>query len=1037
MVKKKKKKPPVLQPEKRKGKPKKPQRSRAGAAARGKRFRAEPEPEPEPEGGRRIQRGDPAFPGQPPPFPIVGIGASAGGLEAFTAVLRALPTDTGMAFVIVQHLAPEHDSILSTLLANTTDMPVFEVEDGLRVEPNHVYVIPPNVNMGVLHAVLHLIPRGGSRGHFMPIDFFFRSLAEEQKEKAIGVVLSGTASDGALGLKAIKAEGGITLAQSPQSSKYDGMPRAAISAGVVDVVLAPEEIAMELTKIGRHPYIRRPLQKVPEPMEGDDNLSKVFFLLRSLSGVDFTHYKQATIKRRIRRRMVLHKIDRLSEYIRYLQHNAGEVEALYQDILIHVTGFFRDPETFEALKTAVYPQVLKNRPPDSPIRIWVPGCSTGEEAYSLAISLIEFLGPNSGGTLIQIFATDISRSAIEKARVGFYPESITSDVSEERLRRFFAKADGGYRIAKSIRDMCVFAKQDVTRDPPFSKLDLISCRNVLIYLGPILQKRAMTVFHYALKPTGFLLLGSSESIGSFSDLFSLKDKHKIYSPQRTEARLNMAFSADYGVEKSTQPKPLPKAKSPPADLRSDVDRLILEKYAPAGVIINNDLQIVQVRGQTGRYLEPAPGQATLSILKMARQGLLLELRTAIHTSRKQNTAVRKEGLRVKQNGDNWFVDLEVLPLEFSGERHFLILFQDSKGREDGDADERIGRGARRKPAPRGKAEPQKVQKLETELAATRGYLQSIIQDQEATNEELQSSNEEVLSSNEELQSTNEELETAKEELQSTNEELNTVNEELRTRNQELSQVNSDLMNLLTSAYIPLIIVGSDLRIRRFTPMAEKAFNLIPGDVGRPIGDIKSNINIANLPGLILETVESVTVTEREVQDLEGHWYTLRIRPYKTVDNRIDGAVLALMDIDAVRRGMEQLKEGAEYACAAADLVERPLIVIDGELRVKKTNRAFQKTFGLGQQETEGKILNRVGNGQWNDPSFKGFLQSLLEKQATPEDSGGLSCFWKTGQRTHRVTGTELAGGANRSRAILVAFDNVEPSEAEGHTPPGQ
>jgi two-component system, chemotaxis family, CheB/CheR fusion protein len=819
----------------------------------------------------------------------VGIGASAGGLEAFTQLLSALTPQTRMAFVLVQHLAPLHKSMLTQILSNETRIPVQEVKDGMRVEPNNVYVIPPNASLGIFHGVLHLMPRGEGARH-LPIDSFFKSLAEDQKGRAIGVILAGTASDGSMGLRAIKAEGGITLAQDPSTAKYDGMPRAAIAAGVVDFVLPPDKLALELAKIGEHPYVKAAKSPQPDVMEPEDQLHKVFFILRTHSGVDFIHYKHATLRRRIKRRMVLRKLDSLTDYVRYLEGHPQEVDELYQDILIHVTSFFRDPDLFEHLKLAVYSPLLKGRTADSPIRIWVPGCSTGEEAYSLAMSLLEHIDAGKWRNVrIQIFASDISQQAIDKARVGFYTTSIEADVSTERLRKYFSKSDGGYRVSKKIRDLCVFARQDMTKDPPFSKIDLITCRNVLIYLGAALQKRVISIFHYALKPSAFLVLGASETIGAHSDLFALADKtHKIYRKKSALMRLNMEFPLDYSERLDPQRR-LPPAARSRSELSTEVDRIILDRFAPAGVVVNGDFQIVQFRGHTGSYLEPAPGTASLSVLKMARDGLAIELRSALQTSRRKNTTERRERVCVKRPGGMGEVNVEVIPLTSEEtEKHFVILFWDAapppatkSKRKGSDDDKDMGR----------------LGKLEQELTATREYLQSIIQDQEATNEELQSANEEILSSNEELQSTNEELETAKEELQSANEELNTVNDELQTRNQELGQTNSDLTNLLASVQIPIVIVGNDLRVRRLTPMAEKIFNLIPGDVGRPIGDIKHNhLQLDDLESLIRDAIDSISLREKEVRDASGHWYSLRIRPYKNVENRIDGAVLALVDI---------------------------------------------------------------------------------------------------------------------------------------------
>ena len=591
-------------------------------------------------------------------FPVVGIGASAGGLEAFTQLLKALPVNTGMAFVLVQHLDPRHESKLTELLARATRMPVTEVKNGLVVEPDHVYVIPPNADMAILHGALQLLPRRESRpetgGQHLPIDFFFRALAADQQSQAIGVILSGTASDGALGLKAIKAEGGVTFAQEAASAKYDGMPRAAIAAGAVDFVLPPDGIAQELARIGRHPYVLRATALKSDDLlpETTDALNKIFVLLRGATGVDFSYYKHPTIKRRIARRMVLHRIQNLTNYVRYLRENPAEAQALLHEILINVTSFFRAPESFETLKEKVFPSLLKDHQPETPLRLWVPGCSTGEEAYSLAICLLEAMTTGSGNFLIQIFATDISDAALEKARAGRSSENIALDVTPERLRRFFVKIEGGYQISKSIRDLCIFAKQNVVQDPPFSRMDLISCRNVLIYLGPVLQKKVIPIFHYALNPGGYLMLGNSETFGGFPELFTQTDrKSRIYAKKRLRTRLDYGISAEHRWAEKAAASRMHGAESFGAfDVRKAADSLLLDEYAPAGVLINDELEILQFRGHTGDYLEAPPGEATHNLLKMAREGLLLDLHAAMYEARKKNATVTKEGLRVKANG---------------------------------------------------------------------------------------------------------------------------------------------------------------------------------------------------------------------------------------------------------------------------------------------------------------------------------------------------------------------------------------------------
>ncbi|PYN18460.1 MAG: hypothetical protein DME05_00745, partial [Candidatus Rokuibacteriota bacterium] len=780
-------------------------------------------------------------------FPIVGIGASAGGLEAFSELLAHLSGDAAMAFVLVQHLDPKYPSILSEILSRTTRMPVVEVKNGMSVELGHVYVMPPNTRMTIVAGVLNLTPRSDDRGPHMPIDHFLRSLAQDLKSRAIGVILSGSASDGALGLRAIKAEGGITFAEAPQSAKFDGMPRSAMASGAVDFVLPPKAIAQELIRIGGHPYLDETSAASPsEPLAGGpDALAQIFRMLREKSGLDFTLYRQTTIRRRIARRMLIHGVGTLEAYRRYLEEHPSQVQALSNDLLVNVTRFFRDADAFRILERSVFPIIIKQRPADAPIRIWAPGCATGEEAYSLAIELLESLGDESETVPIQLFGTDVSETAIVKARAGVYPENIELDVPAARLRRFFVKMDGQYQVRKAVRELCVFAKHNLATDPPFSKIDLIVCRNVLIYLEAELQRRVSSVFHYALKTPGYLMLGVSETLGPLSDLFSVVDKkYKVYAKRPTSRRFDLGLgSFDRKAVKTgagRTGKRLGDAGGSRSDLLQEVDRLLLSKYAPAGVLVNEAAEILQFRGHTSPYLEPAPGAASLNLLKMAREGLLMELRVAIDKARKQNAPVRRERLSIKQDGRMAQVTLQVIPMSGPArERNHSVLFERVSPLRE--------LHAPGSPASSPIAHPRRhIENLRHELTATKEFLQSIIEEREAANQELQAANEELLSSNEELQSTNEEMETAKEELQSVNEELTTVNEELQHRNAELSQLNNDLNNLFAGVTIPVVMLGSDARIRRFTPMAAKALNLIPADLGRPIGDIRPNVDVSDL-----------------------------------------------------------------------------------------------------------------------------------------------------------------------------------------------
>jgi two-component system, chemotaxis family, CheB/CheR fusion protein len=971
----------------------------------------------------------------PGDFPIVGIGASAGGLEAFSHLLQPLPQDTGMAFVLVQHLAPEHDSLLSEILTRTTAMNVHEVQDGMEILPNCVYVIPPNTLMTLEEGCLKLQPRQRTRGKYMPIDAFFTSLAEDHSHKAIAIVLSGGDDDGSLGLAAIKAAGGITFAQDPGSAEVSKMPQNAIATGCVDFVLAPAGIAQELIKISRHPYVMRPLAATPEGADGGgggssnlEALSRIFVLLRRTMGVDFSHYKQGTIRRRIMRRMVLHNLEQIDDYVQYLQDHSTEVEDLYHDILINVTSFFREADTFTALRETVFPSIVPAKSSDSPIRIWIPGCATGEEAYSIAISLLEFLDDRTIKPMIQIFATDISEVAIEQARLGIYAQTSLAEISPERLRRFFVPVEGGYQISKSVRELCIFARQDLTRDPPFSRLDLVSCRNVLIYLEPVLQKKIMPIFHYALKPTGFLMLGSSESIGEFSDLFAIADKKsRIYSRKFASVRLNFNFmTSQLPIDRSSGNSPAVTEVWSDSNLAQAADGIVLDRYAPAGVIVNAELEILQFRGQTSPYLEPAPGKASFNLLKMARAELGLELRAAIHRANQSGTAVRKTGLPLQIGDDRQIVSLDVIPFNQAGadNRYFLVLFSSSRVSP---APMEIAQSAT---SPSPSSLEQEVTRLQQELSTTKEYLQSIIETQEGTNQDLKVANEEILSSNEELQSTNEELETAKEEIQATNEELSTINEELRSRNIQLNNVNSDLQNLLSSVNIPILMLSGELRIRRFTPLAEPLFNLIPTDIGRPFSDIQHNLELSELSALSIAVIDSLNTHEQEVQDRRGHWYSLCIRPYKNIDNQIDGAVISLIDIDALKRNAVLLERSRDYANAIVETIREPLVVLNSVLQVVTANQSFYQTFQLQPTQVENQRIFDLGQGEWDIARLRSLLEEVLPKNNLLQDFEVEQEFANLGHRTMLLNARKIEQGG--AELILLAIEDITArKQAEG------
>lgn len=847
------------------------------------------------------------LPGMPPEsvspnsFPIVGIGASAGGLEAFTALFAALLPDIDMAYVLVPHLDPLRESAISQILSRTTTMPVVQIEEGMSPQPNHVYVIPPNCDLRIQDSRFQISDREQSRPVNTTIDVFFRSLAEDQGSNAIGIVLSGTASDGTHGLSAIKGENGITFAQETHSARYDSMPASAIAAGCVDFVLTPAEIAQELARIRRHPLIARSAQhRIDEPDNGHDAyMAQVFRLLRRITRVDFSDYKPPTIGRRIQRRMVLHKIENLGDYVALLNRDRHEVNSLYQDLLINVTSFFRNPEAFEALKEVVYPALLEARTAAA-LRIWVPGCSTGEEAYTHAISIVEFLGEKRSDVPIQIFGTDLSETAVQRARSAVYKESIEADVSPVRLRRFFHRTEGGYQISKSIRDLCIFSTQNIFSDPPFSRMDLVSCRNVMIYLGQALQKRVIPVFHYALNPTGFLMIGNTEGLlGVGSDLFDMiEKKQKIYRKKAVSRPLTFGFSMgqkeqDARADIPAQPAGMTDVLKVPIELQREADRLLLARYAPPAVVVNDRMEILQSRGRTGNFLELAPGKASLNLLRMARPGLLFELQSAIDQARTTGLETERHNLNVEGETQNFSTNVRVLPFRtpIHDQQNFLIIFEPPPVDHDGHA---AHTAEPLTEFERAEKEKQLAQ-IKQELAATREYLQSIIEVQEATNEELQSANEEIQSGNEELQSTNEELQTSKEELESANEELHTVNEEMQHRNDLLTQVNNDLTNLLNSVNLPMVMVSSDLSVRRFTPQATAVLGLMPGDVGRSIPRLKLTVDTRILEQAMLKVMQDVQPQISQVQDVEGRRFTLRITPYRTMDNRIDGVVLTIVD----------------------------------------------------------------------------------------------------------------------------------------------
>ncbi|MDA8431163.1 MAG: PAS domain-containing protein [Geobacteraceae bacterium] len=838
------------------------------------------------------------------PFPIVGIGASAGGLEALEQFLRHVPEACGMAFVIVQHLDPTHKGIMPELLRRVTGLEVFQVRDRMRVKPNCVYVIPPNKDMSILHGVLHLFDPTAPRGLRLPIDFFLRSLAEDRKELSIGVILSGMGSDGTMGLRAIKEKMGVALVQEPASAKYDSMPRSAIEAGLADLIAPAEQLPAKI--VGFLLHARTSATTELTLLEKDQSaLEKILILLRARTGQDFSLYKKNTVYRRIERRMSIHQIDRIASYVRFLQENPQEVELLFKELLIGVTSFFRDPEAWEQLQRQAIAALLKKRTAGGIIRAWSAGCSTGEEAYSLAMSFKEMLEqarPNASFSL-QIFATDLDRDAIDRARQGVYPANIAADVSPERLRRFFIKEDEQYRVGKEIREMVTFATQNLIMDPPFTKLDILICRNLLIYLTPDLQKKLMPLFHYSLNPGGVLFLGSAESIGSFTALFApLSVKSRLFL--RREAMTlpePIAFPPTFIPAMSWGTKELPTMK-PAVNLQSLADQLLLQHFSPPAVLVNDKGDILYINGRTGKYLEPAAGKANWSIFSMAREGLRFDLGSAFQKALRHKETVIVKGLPIGTADGAQTVDITVRPIDEPEalQGMVLIVFTDVT------APPGQNTAGRSKGAATGSA---KSQALEQELRQYREELQTTREEMQSSQEELKSTNEELQSTNEELQSTNEELTTSREEMQSLNEELQTVNAEQQSKMNDLSRMNNDMRNLLNSTEIVTVFLDNDLHIRRFTSGADKLFKLRQGDVGRPLSEIVTDLLYPDLADAAQEVVRTLVFSEKQVAAKGGSWYSVRIMPYRTIDDVIGGVVITFTNITTFKRvELEQHEE---------------------------------------------------------------------------------------------------------------------------------
>ncbi|MFA6598182.1 MAG: chemotaxis protein CheB [Ignavibacteriaceae bacterium] len=967
------------------------------------------------------KKDNPAIPSSNNPFYVVGIGASAGGLDALERFFEHMPENAGMAFIVVTHLDPDHVSIMPELIQKSTKMKLFQAEDGMVIQPNHVYVAPANRDLGILHGTIQLIEPLEAHGFRLPIDFFFKSLSADMGEKAICIILSGMASDGTAGLKVVKSELGMVMVQDPKSAKFDGMPTSAIKTGLADYILPPEEMPEQLIRYASQKVKGVLLEKAFTEGKIPDTLQKIFILLRTRTGHDFSLYKQNTIYRRVERRMNVSQLDNLSDYIRLLQENPAEIENLFKELLIGVTNFFRDPESFEILKK-ILSELVKSKPDNGQIRIWVPGCSTGEEAYSIAITLRECMDEAKKYFNVQIFATDIDGTAIEKARLGSF-SGIEPDVSKERLNRFFTSDGIIFHIRKEIREMLIFAPQNIIKDPPFTKLDLLSCRNLLIYFNTELQKKIIPLFHYSLLPNALLFLGSSETISGFVDLFSMVDKKwKIYKRRDAiySAQPYIEFPVARAIGKTDETIV---KKIEVKNITQLAEKIILQSYSPDCVLISENGDIVYIHGRTGKYLELTHGVAKMNIFEMAREGLQQVLPVLIRKVLLTKRTLTFEGIKVKSNGSVQLLNLTVKPVKEPAEMlgSLLIIFEEVPSEKKMPASKKIHYEKKSEII---------IKELEHELKTTKENLRSTVEELETSNEELKSTNEEMQSTNEEMQSSNEELETSKEELQSLNEELVTVNTELQNKNDELSVINNDMKNLLDGINIPTIFLDNNLLIKRFTYHATKIINLIPSDIGRPINHIATNLKFEKFFEAAKEVLRTLVYKEIELQTNDGIWYQMRILPYRTTSNIIDGLVVTFTHIHKLKTAYQEIHKlnqevqlAREYSDNIVNTVRDSLLILDKNLKVLSANRSFYKMFNTTSEKTVGKFVYELQDNNWDIPELRKLLEEILPQNSFFEDYEVKYNFVKGGSKKLLLNAREIFQGDKESQLILLAIHN--------------
>lgn len=956
-------------------------------------------------------------------FFYVGLGASAGGLDAFEKFLSNIPEKSGMAFIIVQHMDPTHKSGLVNILSRFTKLKVQEVTDGVEVLPDNIYIIPPNKEMGMLEGKLQLMEPIEPHGLRMPINYFFSTLAQDQEERSVGVILSGFGSDGSIGIKAIKANGGITIAQDPTTAGSDGMPNSAISTGHVDIVLPPEEMPEKIQsyKNSSNKIIKKILSTEDITEQA---LMKIFILIRNRTGHDFSQYKKSTIYRRVGRRMNIHQLDDMSQYLRYLQENPNEIDLLFKEFLINVTHFFRDPEAFDSFKQGVHKYIVDEKSDLDTLRIWVPGCSSGEEVYSIAIIIQELLEETNKHLEVQIFGTDLDINSVKTARAATYSDIISKDITPERLSKFFYKRENLYVIKNNVRDTVVFANHNVLKDPPFTNLDILSCRNLLIYLETDAQEKVLSKFNYSLKKDGILFLGPSENIGDFIDAFSVVDKKwKIYKSIKSgTSRFEFVKTYPFPFDKhssmyANSQRDLKKIKSGKDGLNiTDIaEKNLIDLFAPPSAIINNSGEILYIHGSLGKYLELTSGKARMNILEMAKEKIKLSLSSAVQNAISNNKETVYDGIKIDEDDGN-FVKLSVRPLNEPETINGLLMVSfDQSSVQKGDGDQitmdPISKNS------------EHIKALENKLKLTTERLNSTIEEMTTSNEELKSANEELQSMNEESQSTNEELETSKEELQSINEELTTVNSELQLKIDELSTVNDDMTNLFNSTEIATIFVDNEINIRRFTEETTKLIKLIESDVGRPLSDIAFQINYPELIDDIGQVIKKVAFKEKEVNTAKGEWYKVRIMPYKTSKNVIDGATITFIDISNIKNIQEKMQSALNYAEDIINTVREPLLILDEELTVTSANQSFYETFKLKRSDIEGVKLSKIDEGDWNIPSLLSLLESTIRKNSEIKDFEFEKNFKRAGQKKMLLNAQKIYRGDIDTELILLSMEN--------------